>query len=67
MADGTYTDQTSGIKFKTWTQGTEATEASPFTFGLALPGDALTKNANEYLGILVCGSSTLTSSCADRE
>ncbi|KAK0701518.1 hypothetical protein B0T21DRAFT_300280 [Apiosordaria backusii] len=54
MADGTYTDQASGIKFKTWTQGAEATEASPFTFGLALPSDALTKNANEYLGILRC-------------
>lgn len=42
-----YKDSTSGIEFGTWTPGTG------FTFGLALPDDALTKDANEYIGLLV--------------
>ncbi|KAK3995717.1 hypothetical protein QBC44DRAFT_12461 [Cladorrhinum sp. PSN332] len=54
LSEGTYTDQTTGIKFKTWAQDAGAASESPFTFGLSLPGDALTKDATEYLGILRC-------------
>lgn len=54
-----YTDAKTGIKFSTWgvypnasdPDSVPATEA--FTFGLALPGDALEKDSNEYIGILV--------------
>lgn len=54
MSNSTYTDQATGIKFKTWAQDAGAAAASPFTFGLALPSDALTKDATEYIGILRC-------------
>lgn len=51
MTEGSYTDPDTGIEFKTWsTSG----NAAPFTFGLALPGDALTNDATEYIGLLVC-------------
>jgi cellobiose dehydrogenase (acceptor) len=50
MTDGSYTDAETGIKFKTWS----ATGTTPFTFGLALPSDALTKDATEYIGLIVC-------------
>lgn len=54
-----YTDETTGIKFGTWgflpnasdPNSIPATEA--FTFGMALPGDALDKDASEYIGLLV--------------
>jgi cellobiose dehydrogenase (acceptor) len=49
MTEGSYTDAETGIKLKTWT----ATDGAPFTFGLALPSDALTKDATEYIGLLV--------------
>ncbi len=49
MSAGSYTDAESGIKFKTWA----ATDGAPYTFGLALPSDALTKDATEYIGLLV--------------
>lgn len=42
-----YTDPATGIEFGTWTPGTG------FTFGLALPNDALTTDADEYIGLLV--------------
>ena len=56
MLEGSYTDAATGIKFTTW--GTPpatdpAVTVAPFTFGLALPGDALTKAADEYIGVLV--------------
>ncbi|KAI1389821.1 uncharacterized protein F4822DRAFT_442940 [Hypoxylon trugodes] len=44
-----YTDATTGIEFGTWAQGDQ-------TFGLALPEDALTKDASEYIGILQCST-----------
>lgn len=50
MTAGTYTDEATGIKLNTW----EATSGAAFTFGLALPADALTKDATEYIGLLVC-------------
>lgn len=50
MVEAPYTDPESGIIFKTWSA--PAAEV-PFTFGMALPSDALTKDATEYIGILV--------------
>ncbi|KAI2606095.1 uncharacterized protein GGS25DRAFT_373452 [Hypoxylon fragiforme] len=44
-----YTDPDTGIEFGTWEQG-------DITFGLALPEDALTKDATEYIGILRCST-----------
>lgn len=49
MSAGSYTDAETGIKLKTWS----ATDGAPYTFGLALPSDALTKDATEYIGYLV--------------
>jgi len=49
MTEGTYTDEATGIEFKTWT----AAEGAPFTFGLTLPADALENDATEYIGLLV--------------
>ncbi|KAK4126752.1 hypothetical protein N657DRAFT_610772 [Parathielavia appendiculata] len=57
MTEGSYTDAESGIKLKTWT----ATDGTPFTFGLALPSDAVTKDATEYIGLLRCQLATDTS------
>jgi cellobiose dehydrogenase (acceptor) len=53
MTQGSYTDAETGIKLKTWT----AADGAPFTFGLALPSDALTKDATEYIGLLVGSNS----------
>ncbi|KAL2162456.1 hypothetical protein VTH06DRAFT_7369 [Thermothelomyces fergusii] len=50
MTEGTYTHEATGITFKTWTPS----DGSTFTFGLALPGDALTNDATEYIGLLRC-------------
>jgi cellobiose dehydrogenase (acceptor) len=46
-----YVDADTGISFKTWSTGTNS---APFTFGLALPSDALEKDATEYIGLLRC-------------
>ncbi|KAH6842501.1 cellobiose dehydrogenase [Chaetomium sp. MPI-CAGE-AT-0009] len=50
MTSGTYTDEATGIKLNTWT----ATSGGAFTFGMALPADALTTDATEYIGLLRC-------------
>nr|ADT70776.1 cellobiose dehydrogenase [Hypoxylon haematostroma] len=42
-----YKDPETGIEFGTWVQGDQ-------TIGLTLPEDALTKDANEYIGYLKC-------------
>ncbi|KAI1332560.1 hypothetical protein F5Y16DRAFT_119294 [Xylariaceae sp. FL0255] len=42
-----YTDPSTGIKLGTWVEGN-------MTFGLALPSNALTTDASEYIGILKC-------------
>ncbi|RWA11079.1 hypothetical protein EKO27_g4039 [Xylaria grammica] len=44
-----YKDPGTGIQFGTWEQG-------DMTIGLALPGDALTTDATEYVGILKCST-----------
>lgn len=48
MTEGSYTDPATDIQFKTW-----STEGSSFTFGMALPSDALTTDATEYIGLIV--------------
>lgn len=52
-----YKDPQTGITFKTWSSGTgdnAAAGVAPFTFGMALPSDALNKDVTEYIGLLVC-------------
>ncbi|KAJ8123784.1 hypothetical protein ONZ43_g345 [Nemania bipapillata] len=44
-----YTDPGSGIEFGTWEQG-------DMTIGMALPADALTKDATEFIGYLKCAT-----------
>jgi hypothetical protein len=44
-----YTDAETGITLKTWT----AADPAKYTFGLALPANALETDATEYIGILV--------------
>ncbi|KAI0164219.1 hypothetical protein GGR52DRAFT_110854 [Hypoxylon sp. FL1284] len=44
-----YTDPDTGIEFATWSSGGE-------TIGMALPEDALTTDATEYIGILQCST-----------
>lgn len=50
-----YTDPDTGITFDTWTVS-ETLSKGGFTFGIALPSDALTTDASEFIGYLVCGS-----------
>ncbi|KAH8200482.1 hypothetical protein TruAng_005375 [Truncatella angustata] len=50
LAQTPYTDPKTGIQFSTWTEG------SGYTYGVALPGDALTKDSTEYIGLLVVTS-----------
>ncbi|OLN93072.1 Cellobiose dehydrogenase 6 [Colletotrichum chlorophyti] len=46
----TFTDPGTGIVFNTWTG------AAGITYGFALPSNALTTDANEYIGYLQCAS-----------
>jgi cellobiose dehydrogenase (acceptor) len=53
-----YTDPGTNITFGTWSVGGSVNPAAgqpqaTFTFGMALPQDALTKDATEYIGYLV--------------
>lgn len=61
-AHGTYTDPKSGIQFYTSYEvnGTitgsgemSTVSLGGFTFGMALPADAATKDASEYIGYIV--------------
>lgn len=47
-----YTDPDTGITFDTWPVPSTST-AGGMTFGMALPSDALTTNADELIGYLV--------------
>ncbi|KAH8158440.1 hypothetical protein CIB48_g9809 [Xylaria polymorpha] len=49
VAAFSYTDPDTGIEFGTWEQG-------DMTIGMTLPGDALTTDATEYVGILKCST-----------
>jgi len=48
-----YTDSDTGIKFTTWTEEPDEVGNGAYSFGIALPEDAATKNATEYIGLLV--------------
>ncbi|KAL4944374.1 hypothetical protein BDV06DRAFT_233379 [Aspergillus oleicola] len=55
-----YTDPDTGIVFDTWSVEASSSAAG-FTFGVALPEDALTTDATEFIGYLKCASSSSTS------
>jgi cellobiose dehydrogenase (acceptor) len=54
----TFTDAASGIIFNSWgiPNGGAQTKGG-FTFGVALPENALTTDASEFIGYLVCRAS----------
>ena len=53
MTQGAYTDPATGIDFTTWSADPDSDGDGAFTFGLALPEDAATRDATEYIGLLV--------------
>ncbi|KGO47584.1 Cellobiose dehydrogenase, cytochrome [Penicillium expansum] len=55
-----YTDPDTGITFDTWSVS-ETLSKGGFTFGIALPSDALTTDATEFIGYLLCSSQNATS------
>ncbi|KAL7627298.1 hypothetical protein AAE478_001487 [Parahypoxylon ruwenzoriense] len=61
-----YTDSKTGITFNTWTVpdkadgGSGVSAVGGLTFGVALPGDAMTVDATEFIGYLKCGSNGTT-------
>ncbi|KAK3682730.1 carbohydrate-binding module family 1 protein [Podospora appendiculata] len=57
----TYTDAGTGITFNTWPVPAGSQTAGGFTFGVALPSNALTVDANEFIGYLQCSSKDATS------
>ncbi|OQE43613.1 hypothetical protein PENCOP_c003G01340 [Penicillium coprophilum] len=54
-----YTDPDTDITFDTWTVS-ETLSKGGFTFGIALPSDALTTDATEFIGYLLCSSQNAT-------
>ncbi|KAL2833136.1 hypothetical protein BJY01DRAFT_253629 [Aspergillus pseudoustus] len=50
-----YTDADTGITFDTWTVA-PTSSAAGLTFGVALPEDALTSDASEFIGYLSCNN-----------
>ncbi|EAW14611.1 cellobiose dehydrogenase [Aspergillus clavatus NRRL 1] len=56
-----YTDPGTGITFDTWTMPATGTTGG-LTFGMALPSDALTTDATEFIGYLQCASTKATES-----
>ncbi|KAJ9149671.1 Cellobiose dehydrogenase [Coniochaeta hoffmannii] len=54
-----YTDPGTGIVFDTWPVPSAAS-AGGMTFGVALPSNALTVDANEFIGYLQCASKDTT-------
>lgn len=53
MTPGVYTDSKTEIQFSTWSQEPDEVGNGGFVFGMVLPEDAGTKNATEYIGMLV--------------
>ncbi|KAL8416041.1 hypothetical protein RB596_006557 [Gaeumannomyces avenae] len=49
----TFTTHESGVRFGTWAAQQSPNQAA-FTFGMALPENALTTDATEYIGLLRC-------------
>jgi cellobiose dehydrogenase (acceptor) len=56
MKNGTYTDAATNITFSTWSAPLHKDGTGAYTFGVALPADAATANATEYVGYLKCES-----------
>ncbi|KAK4106178.1 carbohydrate-binding module family 1 protein [Parathielavia hyrcaniae] len=53
----TFTDAETGIVFNSWTVPAESGQTQgAFTFGMALPSNALTTDATEFIGYLKCAS-----------
>lgn len=50
----TITDSASGIIFNTWGLPSGSQTQGGLTFGVALPSNALTTDATEFIGYLVC-------------
>jgi hypothetical protein len=48
-----YTDPKTGIKFNAWTAPLDSEGHGAFTFGMAVSEEAATKDATEYIGLLV--------------
>lgn len=53
MTAGSHLDVQTGINFTTWSSVPTKTGQDKFTFGIVLPRDAATKDANEFIGLLV--------------
>ncbi|KAL8403246.1 hypothetical protein RB594_008492 [Gaeumannomyces avenae] len=58
MIPGTYTDQETGIDFVTWSPQTGEGGVGGYTFGIALPEDALKTDSKEYIGFLQCSKTS---------
>ena len=48
-----YTDPATNITFATWSSTPASNGWGKFSFGLVLPEDAATKDADEYIGMFV--------------
>lgn len=53
MTQGTYIDPDSALRFTSWSSTPDADGRGAFTFGMTLLDDAATKNATDYVGVLV--------------
>jgi Cytochrome domain of cellobiose dehydrogenase len=62
MTMGSYVDAKTGINFTTWTAQPDSNGNGAFTFGMVLPEDATSKDATEYIGLLVCRLPALSQS-----
>jgi len=60
----TFTDPQTGITFNTWglPNGSPQTQGG-YTFGMALPEDAFSTDATEFIGYLVRAKSRVHHSC----
>lgn len=63
-APKTFTHPDTGIIFNTWSASDSQTKGG-FTVGMALPSNALTTDATEFIGYLVCfdGKGRKTTQC----
>lgn len=53
MSIGSYIDPKTSINFTTWSASLDEDGNGAFTFGMVLPQDATSKDATDYIGILV--------------
>jgi cellobiose dehydrogenase (acceptor) len=60
----TFTDAETGIVFNSWGISPESTQTrGGFNFGVALPSDGLSTDANEFIGYLECASADAKGWC----